>query len=111
MGAGHSGDRGDGAIGRDLSGSETCPGFDGDGRTEIALAELEERVRALSQSDRAALIRQLICELDGPPEPDIDRAWIVEAKRRHQELIEGRVKGMPGAQVLEQAQKPTKQRR
>ena len=40
-----------------------------------ALAELEEKVRALSQSDKAALIRLLIGELDGPPEPDIERAW------------------------------------
>ena len=64
------------------------------------LAELEEKVRALSQSDKAALIRLLIGELDGPPEPDIERAWIAEAKRRHQELLEGRVKGIPGEQVF-----------
>ena len=37
-----------------------------------ALAEIEEKVRALSQSDKAALIRLLIGELDGPPEPDIE---------------------------------------
>jgi putative addiction module component (TIGR02574 family) len=65
-----------------------------------ALAELEEKVRALSQSDKAALIRLLIGELDGPPEPDIERAWIAEAKRRHQELLEGRVKGIPVEQVF-----------
>ena len=65
-----------------------------------ALTELEEKVRALSQSDKAALIRLLIGELDGPPEPDIENAWIAEAKRRHQELLEGRVKGIPGDQVF-----------
>ena len=65
-----------------------------------ALAELEEKVRALSQSDKAALIRLLIGELDGPPEPDIERAWIAEAKRRQQELLDGRVKGIPGEQVF-----------
>ncbi len=65
-----------------------------------ALAEIEEKVRALSQSDKAALIRLLIGELDGPPEPDIERAWIAEAKRRHQELLKGRVKGIPGEQVF-----------
>ena len=64
------------------------------------LAEIEEKVRALTQSDKAALIRLLIGELDGPPEPDIERAWIAEAKRRHQELLEGRVKGIPGEQVF-----------
>jgi len=66
-----------------------------------ALAELEEKVRALSQSDKAALIRVLIGELDGPPEPGVEEAWIAEAKRRHQELLDGRVKGVPGEQVFE----------
>ena len=66
----------------------------------IALAEIEEKVRELSQSDKAALIRLLIGELDGPPEPDIEKAWIDEAKRRHQELLEGRVRGIPGEQVF-----------
>ena len=66
-----------------------------------ALAELEEKVRALSRSDNAALIRVLIGELDGPPEPGVEEAWIAEAKRRHQELLDGRVKGVPGEQVFE----------
>lgn len=66
-----------------------------------ALAELEEKVRSLSQSDKAALIRVLIGELDGPPEPGVEQAWIAEAKRRHQELLDGRVKGVPGEQVFE----------
>ena len=66
-----------------------------------ALAELEEKVRALSPGDKAALIRVLIGELDGPPEPGVEEAWIAEAKRRHQELLDGRVKGVPGEQVFE----------
>jgi putative addiction module component (TIGR02574 family) len=65
-----------------------------------ALLEIEEKVRALSQSDKAALIRVLIGELDGPPEPGVEDAWIAEAKRRHQELLDGRVKGVPGDQVF-----------
>lgn len=65
-----------------------------------ALAELEEKVRALNSSDKAALIRLLIGELDGPPEPGVEKAWIAEEKRRHHELLEGRVKGIPGEQVF-----------
>ncbi|MBI2798780.1 MAG: addiction module protein [Gammaproteobacteria bacterium] len=64
------------------------------------LAEVEEKARELSKSDKAALIRLLIDELDGPPEVDIERAWIAEAKRRHQELLDGRAKGIPGEQVF-----------
>ena len=65
-----------------------------------ALGEIEEKVRALSQSDKAALIRVLIGELDGPSDSDVENTWIAEAKRRHQELIEGRVKGVPGDRVF-----------
>jgi putative addiction module component (TIGR02574 family) len=65
-----------------------------------ALAELEEKIRALNSSEKAALIRLLIGELDGPPEAGVEKAWIAEAKRRHQELLEGRVKGIPGEQVF-----------
>lgn len=64
------------------------------------LEELEEKVRALSQSDKAALIRMLIGELEGPPDPEIEAAWVAEAKKRHQELLDGRVKGIPGDQVF-----------
>ncbi len=64
------------------------------------LSEIEKKVRALNQSDKAALIRMLIGELDGTPEPGIERAWIAEAKRRHQELLDGRVKGIPAEKVF-----------
>jgi hypothetical protein len=47
------------------------------------------------------LFRVLIGELDGPSEPGVEEAWIAEAKRRHQELLDGRVKGVPGEQVFE----------
>jgi putative addiction module component (TIGR02574 family) len=64
------------------------------------LAEIEEKVRALSQSDKAALIRVLIGELDGSSESGVENAWIAEARRRHQELLDGRVKGIPGDKVF-----------
>jgi hypothetical protein len=37
---------------------------------------------------------------EGPPDPDIEGAWIAEAKRRHHELLDRRVKGIPGEQVF-----------
>ena len=76
------------------------PMDEGGNPMSTALAELEEKVRALSQSEKTVLTRLLIGELEGPPEPDIERAWIAEAKRRHQELLDGRVKGIPGEQVF-----------
>ena len=65
------------------------------------LAELEEKVRALSRSDKAALICLLVGELDGPPESGVEQIWIAEARRRHQELLGGRVKGVAGEKVFE----------
>ena len=65
-----------------------------------ALAEIEEKVRALSQSAKAALIRVLLGELDRPSESDVENAWIAGAKRRHQEPVDGRIKGVPGDQVF-----------
>lgn len=65
------------------------------------VTEIEEKVRALSPEDRLELIGKLIADLDGPPDTDVDRAWAAEAKRRHQEIIEGKVQTIPGEQVFE----------
>jgi len=66
-----------------------------------ALSEIEEKVRALSPEDRLELIRKLIADLDGPPDSDVDLAWAAEAKRRHQEILEGKVQTIPGERVFE----------
>ena len=71
----------------------------------ILLTEIEEKARSLNPAEKAALIRVLISDLDGPSEADFDvdveSAWIAEAKRRHRELVEGQVKGIPGKQAFE----------
>lgn len=36
----------------------------------------------------------------GPAEADVERAWIEEAKRRHQELESGALEGVPGERVF-----------
>ncbi len=69
----------------------------------ILLTEIEEKARSLNPAEKAALIRVLISDLDGPSDVDVDveNAWIAEAKRRHRELVEGQVKGVPGKQAFE----------
>ncbi len=64
------------------------------------LSEIEEKVSALSPEARLELIRKLIADLDGPPDTDVDLAWAAEAKRRHQEIIEGKVQTIPGEEVF-----------
>lgn len=66
-----------------------------------AVAEIEAKVRTLSREDKAELIRSLIAELDGPADTDVERAWFEEAKRRHREIIEGKVKSIPAERVFE----------
>lgn len=67
--------------------------------TEVA--EIEAKIRSLSPEERARLIRALLADLDGPAEPEVERAWLEEAQRRHSEVIEGKVQAVPGERVFE----------
>lgn len=65
-----------------------------------ATAEIEAKIRALSSDEKADLIRSLIAELDGPADTDVEAAWVKEAQRRHREIVEGKVRPVPGKQVF-----------
>jgi putative addiction module component, TIGR02574 family len=65
-----------------------------------AVAEIEAKIRELSLEDKADLIRSLIAELDGPPDTDVEAAWLKEAQRRHREIVEGKVQPIPGERVF-----------
>ena len=66
----------------------------------IVVAEIEAKIRSLSLEDKTELIRALIAELDGPPDADVERAWLLEAQRRYREVIEGKVQAVPGERVF-----------
>ena len=59
------------------------------------VAEIQAKIRSLTLKDKTELIRALIAELDGPAEPDVERAWLEEAQRRHREVVEGKVQPIP----------------
>jgi len=65
-----------------------------------AVAEIEAKIRELSLEDKADLLRSLIAELDGPADADVERAWLEEARRRHREIVEGKVQPVPGEKVF-----------
>ena len=65
------------------------------------VAEIEAKIRALSLEDKTELIRSLISELDGPADADVESAWLVEAQRRHREIVEGKVKPIPAQRVFQ----------
>jgi putative addiction module component (TIGR02574 family) len=66
-----------------------------------AIEQIQEEIRSLSTGQKVALLRSLIAELDAPADPDVEQAWLEEAQRRHRDLLEGKVKGVPGEQVFE----------
>ena len=66
-----------------------------------AIEKLEREIRSLSPGQKVELLRSLITELDAPADPDVEQAWLEEAQRRHRELIEGKVTGVPGERIFE----------
>jgi putative addiction module component (TIGR02574 family) len=66
-----------------------------------AVERIEEEIRSLSAAEKVELLRALIAELDAPADPEVERAWLEEAQRRYREIVEGRVKGVPGERVFE----------
>ncbi len=66
-----------------------------------AVKDIEKEIRTLSAEDKIALLRTLIAELDTPADPNVERAWLETAQRRYRELVEGKVKGIPGPLVFE----------
>ena len=65
-----------------------------------AAAEIEAKIRELSLDEKTDLIRSLIAELDGPADAGVEAAWLEEAQRRHQEVVEGKVRPVPGERVF-----------
>ena len=66
-----------------------------------AVEKIAEEIRSLPPVQKAELLRSLIAELDAPSDDDVEAAWLEEAQRRHRELVEGKVKGVPGERVFE----------
>ncbi|MDQ1637087.1 MAG: hypothetical protein QOF62_426 [Pyrinomonadaceae bacterium] len=53
----------------------------------------------LEDNDRATLAGLLIESLEGPEDPDVEKAWAVEIERRWQEIESGKVKTIPWEEV------------
>ena len=65
------------------------------------VAEIEAKIRSLTLEDKTELIRSLIADLDGPADADVESAWVVEAQRRHREIVEGNVEPVPAQRVFQ----------
>jgi putative addiction module component (TIGR02574 family) len=65
-----------------------------------AVSEIEEEIRALPDLEKERLLRALLEELDGPPEPGVEQAWLDEIQRRSKELDNGLVAAIPADEVF-----------
>jgi putative addiction module component (TIGR02574 family) len=68
-----------------------------------AVSEIEKEIRGLAQGDQERLLRALLEELDGPPDPDVEQAWRDEVQRRSRELDDGSVDAIPAEDVFTKA--------
>jgi putative addiction module component (TIGR02574 family) len=65
------------------------------------VSELLEKALTLSTEERGELAARLIDSLDdGPAEEGVEEAWQEEINRRMDDIRTGRVKTIPGEQVL-----------
>lgn len=64
------------------------------------IEDIENEIRALSADDRRHLLRDLIADLDGGMDQDVEEAWLVEVERRYKELKEGGAEVIPSEEVF-----------
>ena len=70
--------------------------------------DLAKRVRALPAGEKAALVRELIDDLDPGKDPDVEKLWLEEAERRYAQYLRGEVDAIPGDEVMAEARKRLK---
>lgn len=70
-----------------------------------AVKDIEREIRELNSEERAELMRSLIADLDAPADANVERAWLEASQRRYRELVEGKVKGVPGPLVFDRLRK------
>ena len=71
----------------------------------MTLKELYAETRQLPREQAAELMDLLLIDTFGEPDPDVDEAWGREIDRRLSELESGKVKSIPGEQVMDEIRK------
>ena len=70
---------------------------------QTTIHELEAQVMSLNAGDRAHLLERLIESFEA--DTAIQDAWVTEALRREQEVKEGKVSLVPGAEAVARIRK------
>ena len=74
-----------------------------------AVSEIEKEIRGLARAEQERLLRALLEELDGPIDPDAERAWLDEVQRRSADFDAGLIKTVSAEEVFERARARLKQ--
>ena len=67
------------------------------------IEDIEYEIRSLNADDRMHLLRDLIADLDGSMDEDVEKVWLEEAERRYKELKEGKAELIPAEEVFSKA--------
>ena len=67
--------------------------------------KLEKQARLLKPKEKAALALALIEQLDAGSDPNAEKLWIEEARRRYEAYRAGKLKAIPGEDVMARARK------
>jgi putative addiction module component (TIGR02574 family) len=67
------------------------------------LQRIEDEALHLPKEERAQLIQRLVLSLESPSEQELRSDWLLEARRRADELDNGSVQPVPGDDVMRKA--------
>ena len=63
---------------------------------------IQDDISRLSAAEKEEVLRTLLEELDGPPDPEVEPAWLEEVERRAGEIESGQVQCVPAEEVFRQ---------
>ena len=63
-------------------------------------SELAEKIKSLPDTDKIELVDSILTQLD-KPDPELDRIWADEARKRWQAYKAGKLETVPYEQVME----------
>ena len=69
----------------------------------MTVEELEKELVNLGEAEKKQLLKRLISDLDATQDDDVERAWLIEAQRRYQQLKEGVVTGVSAEESITRA--------
>ena len=72
------------------------------------LRKIEDEALHLPKEERARLVQRLVLSLESPSEEELRSDWLLEARRRAEELDSSSVQAVPGKDVMRKARTLTK---